>query len=99
MPRYFFNLINGEHVSRDPVGVELPSSSEAFDTAWDVAQELKPELDPDMLPWRLEVTDENGNVVASALLAGGSGPALELFDWRYLPGNLKRTLARRAQSG
>jgi hypothetical protein len=65
MPRYFFNTRIGNDLIRDPEGEELRDP----DHAWEVAQAMIRRLvqeqseQPNLLTARLEVTDEQGEIV------------------------------------
>ena len=62
MPRYFFNVHFDDHVTRDPVGVEVADLVEAVNQAQKARAEI---MDEDELThlW-LEIVDERGLVLA-----------------------------------
>jgi hypothetical protein len=67
MPRYFFNVVCGEHVHRDCVGQEFSTEEAALDEARLVAGELVRDAAFARRPLdhTLEVTDANGMTIIS----------------------------------
>ena len=67
MPRFYFDVFNGDHVDdRDDVGHELPDREAAWELATRYAGESLLDLDGDLRPdtaWRLEVRAENGTCI------------------------------------
>ncbi|OKO72751.1 hypothetical protein [Bradyrhizobium sp. NAS96.2] len=65
MPRYFFHIHHGVR-NADENGEDLPDNDaawkEATITAGRLLQDLDGTLKPD-LEWRMEVTDEAGNII------------------------------------
>ncbi len=63
MPRYFFNIFNGDDVDhRDDVGEDLPNLEAAWQTATRFAADCLRDLDGKLrtdTDWRLEVVREN----------------------------------------
>jgi hypothetical protein len=62
MPRYFFNVHFGDHIARDPVGVEVDDLVDAVNQARKARAEIMHE-DGLALLW-LEIVDERGLVLA-----------------------------------
>jgi hypothetical protein len=67
MPRFFFNVVYGEHTHRDWVGQEFPTEQAALDEARLVAGELVRDAAYASRPLDhiLEVTDRNGTIIIS----------------------------------
>ena len=63
MPRYFFNIFNGDDIDhRDDVGEDLPSLEAAWETATRFAADSLRDLDGKLridADWRLEVVRED----------------------------------------
>ena len=63
MPKYFFNIFNGQHAEHiDDIGEHLPDGTAAWEIATRYAGESLRDLDGRLTPdriWRLEVTGEN----------------------------------------
>jgi hypothetical protein len=59
MPRYYFNLKNGEDTLPDPEGTELPDNEAARAHAHQVMQELMRNASMRTRMWRLAVSDHN----------------------------------------
>ena len=62
MPRYFFHVHIGESLSRDTMGLELPTLNDAVENAEKARIEIMLEDTLDEL-W-LEIMDQSGKVVA-----------------------------------
>jgi hypothetical protein len=67
MPRFYFNVCNGDRLSdRDDLGQELPDREAAWEIATRYAGDSLRDLDGDLQPdddWRLEVQSEDGSRV------------------------------------
>jgi len=65
MPRYFFNTRMGNDLIPDPDGKELRDPDHAWEAARDMIRQLLQQRgeQPNLLSARLEVTDEEGEVV------------------------------------
>jgi Domain of unknown function (DUF6894) len=66
MPRYFFHIHQaGQHLP-DVIGCDLPDEDAAWKEATITAGQLLEDLDGALKPglqWRMEVTDEAGNLI------------------------------------
>jgi hypothetical protein len=60
MPRYFFNLNDGQKIIPDPEGTMLPDHDSARAHAGQVVQELARNRERKTKTWRLVVRDEKG---------------------------------------
>jgi hypothetical protein len=69
--RFYFNLTNGENVICDDVGTLVPDVYAALTYALEVMEELRTEdssVEADWLDWRVEITDQTGQVLESLSL-------------------------------
>jgi hypothetical protein len=69
--RFYFNLTNGENVICDDVGTLVPDVYAALTYALEVMEELRtedPSVEADWLDWRVEITDQTGQVLESLSL-------------------------------
>ena len=80
MPRYFFNVHDGQHpFEQDPPdedGTVLPGSQEARSAAVVLAAEMLKDLDGKFwsgADWTMAVTDEQGATVCSLRFSGTTG--------------------------
>jgi hypothetical protein len=78
MPRYYFNLVKGDDLVRDFVGLELSENEVISTVSVNLMAEIEAE-DPDLLVpwagWRLQVTDGDGSVITALALDGQDGSA------------------------
>ena len=66
MPRYFFNITQGELARTADEGMDLPGDEAAWEEATTACGEMIKELDGKLKAspeWRMEVTRESGEVV------------------------------------
>jgi hypothetical protein len=69
--RFYFHLNNGDDVIRDEDGILVSDVDAALITAMEVIQELRAEDEvsaAEWQGWRLEITDEAGQVIESLSL-------------------------------
>jgi hypothetical protein len=73
MPRYFFNIRDGERVKEDPEGIDLDSLSAVENEAMTSAKEIIAEAllsgRPTPLGHSFEVFDEDGSLILDFLFA------------------------------
>jgi len=69
MPRYFFNLNDGEKIIPDLEGTELPDDDSARAHAAQVARELARNREQQTRSWRLAVCDAHGTLCFELLFA------------------------------
>jgi len=69
MPRYFFNLNDGEKIIPDLEGTELPDDDSARAHATQVARELARNREQETRSWRLAVCDAHGTLCFELLFA------------------------------
>lgn len=62
MPRYFFNLNDGERIIPDVEGTELPDDESARAHAAQVARELARNRERETISWRLAVCHADGTL-------------------------------------
>ena len=60
MPRYYFNIREGQELDEDEEGVELPDLETARAEAQATVEELRDELGAEGETIQLEITDEEG---------------------------------------
>ncbi len=70
MPKYYFDVINGQGPMRDDEGQNLPSYDEVRSVAWDIARDLADDELPDQNSVRVAVNvrDDTDFIVFSAEL-------------------------------
>jgi len=70
MPKYYFDVINGQGPMRDDEGQNLPSYDEVRSVAWDIARDLADDELPDQNSVRVTVNvrDDTDFTVFSAEL-------------------------------
>ena len=69
MPRYFFNLNDGQKIIPDLEGTELPDDDSARAHAAQVARELARNREEETRSWRLAVCDAQGTLRFELLFA------------------------------
>ena len=69
MPRYFFNLNDGQKIIPDLEGTELPDDDSARAHAAQVARELARNREQETRSWRLAVCDAQGTLRFELLFA------------------------------
>jgi hypothetical protein len=69
MPRYFFNLNDGEKIIPDVEGTELPDDESARAHAAQVARELARNRERETISWRLAVCYADGTLCFELLFA------------------------------
>ncbi|WP_112662535.1 DUF6894 family protein [Microvirga flavescens] len=66
--RCFFNLVRGDEVIPDPVGIEVEDIMQAHAQALRAVEEMREEIGDDIAnweDWRLEVVDSGGRAMFS----------------------------------
>ena len=79
MPRYFFNVTDG-YSNPDPEGTELPDVYTAQAEAIRLSGELLRDMGAKFwngAEWKLEVTDENGQILFILHFSAEEGPGLK----------------------
>lgn len=84
MPRYFFNIMDG-NTERDDEGTELPDIYTAQDQAVRMSGELLRDMGAKFwngTEWKLDVLDERGEILFTLRFSAEEGPALkkDLFE-------------------
>ena len=78
MTRYYFNLVKGDDLVQDFVGLELTESEMIATVSARLMAEIEAE-EPDLLDpwagWRLQVTDADGAVITALPIDGHDGAA------------------------
>jgi hypothetical protein len=68
MPRYFFDIVDHDGITRDPEGTELPGPAMAMQEARDHAREMLADslrAGKKVDGRRFDISDENGTVIAT----------------------------------
>jgi hypothetical protein len=81
MPRYFFNLYDGDKIIPDPDGTELADYRSARAHAFRVLRELTRNREEETISWRLIVHEERG-IPCFELLFGSVDDALHRYPPR-----------------
>jgi hypothetical protein len=69
MPKYYFHLIDGEHLEEDLEGAEFPDPAAAYEEARKFVAEIRSDLnDPERAV--VEITDDGGSLVAVVPASG-----------------------------
>jgi hypothetical protein len=100
MPRYFFNLNDGEKVIPDLEGTELPDDDSARAHAAQVVRELAKNREHETGAWRLAVCDAQGTLCFELLFAslGNSATISFLIDDESGPTTLHEEAAEWVQA-
>jgi hypothetical protein len=72
--KYYFHLLSYTDKITDATGVDAATPEEAYSLALEAVEEIqedRPEAATDWIGWRLEITDETGNIVGVIHLSGG----------------------------
>ncbi|MBO0750714.1 MAG: hypothetical protein J2P53_01275 [Bradyrhizobiaceae bacterium] len=76
MPRYFFDLFDGEKVIPDPEGTELPDVQAAHSHGFHVMRELARNREEQTSAWRLIVREGEGAPCFELVFASASDTAM-----------------------